>query len=51
MKLLQWFLGVGISGYVLVGVGVAIKRDGIAIAGSIIIAAVAISLAMLTREK
>jgi hypothetical protein len=51
MKLLQWFLGTGAGGVLLVIFGLADRRDGIAIAGSIIIGAVAVSMAILASEK
>jgi hypothetical protein len=53
MKLLQWFIGLAMSGVAMIVAGVigVPPGDGLVIGGSIIVGAGAISLAMLATAK
>ena len=54
MKLLNWFTGLGIFGLAMIiggALGSVVPRDGVIIAGGIIIGSVAISVAILASAK
>jgi hypothetical protein len=54
VKLLKWFTGLGILGLAMIvagATGMAMSRDGLAIAGGIVVGSVAISVAMLATAK
>jgi hypothetical protein len=54
MKLLKWFTGLGMIGLAMIvagAAGMAESRDGLTIAGGLIVSSVAISVAVLATAK
>jgi hypothetical protein len=54
MKILTWFAGLGLLGLAMIVVGASgatLSRDGLAIGGSVIVGAVAVSFAILAAAK
>jgi hypothetical protein len=51
MKLLVWFLQVGLLGLALTLSGILLHHDGLEIGGAIVMAAVTVSIALLSMNK
>jgi hypothetical protein len=55
MKILQWFIGVGVGGVAMIALGMMLRlpypSDGLVIGGSVIVGSAAISLAILATAK
>jgi hypothetical protein len=54
-KILQWFIGVGVGGVGMIGLGMVLRlpypQDGLVIGGSVLVGFAALSLAVLATAK